>query len=246
MRWEGSVGLYKSDTRDYSPTLGRWTGQDIAYFDGPNLYEAMVSSPSTRVDPSGLLAPRDQRFGKSKRFWDWYHKQVKQKGDPDLTKEDADDYEQEWEDQGKPDGEGKTEKEPQSETTEPQSETESGNAGQSGQEGGAPSDDAQGDANRTGYNPATGTYDPADSPDYDPTEDPAYDPGPDGGLDFAPAVEEVGYFFEKLAEKLTELATPPKGNYNPMTGVSGVNPLGGATVTEVPVRVPVRVPVVAP
>ena len=55
MRWEGGVGLYHSDTRDYSPTLGRWTGQDYlgGYVDGANLYQFVRSSPSVHTDPFG-------------------------------------------------------------------------------------------------------------------------------------------------------------------------------------------------
>ena len=55
MRWESGVGLYHSDTRDYSPTLGRWTGQDYlgGFVDGGNLYEMEASEPVARLDATG-------------------------------------------------------------------------------------------------------------------------------------------------------------------------------------------------
>ncbi|HYO10146.1 MAG TPA: RHS repeat-associated core domain-containing protein [Tepidisphaeraceae bacterium] len=51
----GGAGLYHFRHRDYSPTLGRWLEQDpLGYADGPSLYLYVASSPSTRLDPSGL------------------------------------------------------------------------------------------------------------------------------------------------------------------------------------------------
>lgn len=53
-RYDATTGLYHFRFRDYDPELGRWTRQDPAgYVDGGNLYEALLSSPVSWLDPSG-------------------------------------------------------------------------------------------------------------------------------------------------------------------------------------------------
>ena len=42
-----------------------------------------------------------------KKFWNWYHRQVKKKGDPDLEKEEAEQLCKEWKDMGEPGPDGK-------------------------------------------------------------------------------------------------------------------------------------------
>ncbi len=59
------------------------------------------------MDPRGL-AWWDRTYGLPKRFWDWYHRSVKRKGDPDVpSKEDADELAKQWEKEGKPGGDKK-------------------------------------------------------------------------------------------------------------------------------------------
>ena len=53
------------------------------------------------------LSKFDKFFGLPKTFWNWYHKQVKKKGDPDATKEEAEELFEEWNQLGKPKSDGK-------------------------------------------------------------------------------------------------------------------------------------------
>jgi RHS repeat-associated protein len=54
-RFDRTLGLFAFGHRDLSTSLGRWLRQDpIGYVDGPSLYQFVLSSPYTFVDPSGL------------------------------------------------------------------------------------------------------------------------------------------------------------------------------------------------
>ena len=106
--WNALTGLSHHRARQYSPSLGRWTGPDpIGEAGGLNLY-AYVGNGATRwIDLFGLQ-PKDKRFGLGRDFWRWYHRQRKQPGDPDLEERgEAMPFYEEWEELGKPDPEGK-------------------------------------------------------------------------------------------------------------------------------------------
>jgi RHS repeat-associated protein len=117
--YDPQTGLVRLGARDYDVQVGRWTTRDPAGFFGgyPNLYEYVGSDPINATDPLGL-APGDQRFGLPKDFWRWYHRQVKQPGDPDLNKPDAQELFDEWKRLGKPDAEGKPTEQPRDEPSE--------------------------------------------------------------------------------------------------------------------------------
>jgi RHS repeat-associated protein len=103
-------GLYDSDTalvrfgvRDYDAETGRWTSKDPILFLGgdSNFYGYVYNNPINAIDINGLTK-WDKIFGLPKDFWRWYHRQVKKKGDPDLTKEEAEELYEEWKRQGQP------------------------------------------------------------------------------------------------------------------------------------------------
>ena len=96
-------GFYYLRNRYYDPRTGRFISKDPIGFGGGdvNLFRYVGNGPVNWVDPFGL-GPKDKLFGLPKKFWNWYHRQRKEKGDPDITKEQADEYYQEWKDLGKP------------------------------------------------------------------------------------------------------------------------------------------------
>jgi RHS repeat-associated protein len=105
-RYDSTTGLYDFRNREYSPTMMRWTTQDpLGYVDGMNDYGFVGGDPISLDDPQGLQ-PKDQRYGLPNDFWDWYHNQRKQKGEPDLTRPEAEEEAEEWRRQGKPRGNG--------------------------------------------------------------------------------------------------------------------------------------------
>jgi len=101
--YDNETGLVRFGARDYSPEIGRWTAKDPILFYGgdSNLYGYVDSDPINSIDPTGL-SKTDKLFGLSKRFWNWYHKKIKQPGDADLDKDGADFWYNQWKDMGKP------------------------------------------------------------------------------------------------------------------------------------------------
>ncbi len=68
---------------------------------GINLYGFVQNDPVNWVDPEGLHK-KDKTYGLPKKFWSWYHKKRKKDGDPDLSRDEADDFLDEWKDLGEP------------------------------------------------------------------------------------------------------------------------------------------------
>ncbi len=97
------TGLVRFGYRDYDPETGRWTAKDPILFAGgdTDLYGYCVNDPVNWSDSDGLN-PKDKHYGLPKKFWNWYHRNVKEKGDPDATKEEAEELYKEWMDLGKP------------------------------------------------------------------------------------------------------------------------------------------------
>jgi RHS repeat-associated protein len=92
--------------RAYDPDLGRWVSRDPIEEDGGlNLYGYIGNNPLNSNDPDGL-APKDRRYGYSKDFWNWVERIWKKRngrGPADnLSKEEAEEAHQEWEDEGSP------------------------------------------------------------------------------------------------------------------------------------------------
>jgi RHS repeat-associated protein len=70
-RFDATSGLYHFRHRDYSPTLGRWTGLDpIRYAAGDvNLYRALGNGPVIWLDPNGLDRIDRTQAGKLTLLW---------------------------------------------------------------------------------------------------------------------------------------------------------------------------------
>jgi RHS repeat-associated protein len=107
----GAFLIQYSRARYYDYDTGRWYQRDpLGYVDGMGLYQYVGGRPLMVPDPFGL-APGDQKYGLPDKFWRWYHRQYKQEGDCDISKDDAYDLYDEWEDMGEPDEEGHVTKE---------------------------------------------------------------------------------------------------------------------------------------
>ncbi len=105
-------GLYDRDTklvrfgyRDYDPETGRWTAKDPIGFAGgdTDLYGYCLGDPVNLTDADGL-APKDKHYGLPKRFWNWAHRKLKERGITigDFSKEDAEEMHKQWESEGRP------------------------------------------------------------------------------------------------------------------------------------------------
>src|SRR5208337_832013 len=96
-------GLYYMRARYYDPAVGRFISEDPIGFAGGdvNLFAYVLNNPVNSTDPGGL-APNDKTYGLPKDFWNWYHRNIKKPGDPDLSKEEAEVYYKEWKALGQP------------------------------------------------------------------------------------------------------------------------------------------------
>ena len=105
--WNRESGLILAPFRLYDPSLRRWLSRDpIGESVENNLFAYAKGDPVNLVDPDGL-APRDRRFGLPNDFWDWYHRNRKRPGYPDLNRGEAHDYYEEWKAEGRPRGDKK-------------------------------------------------------------------------------------------------------------------------------------------
>ena len=126
--WCPVTGLYEYQMRKYRPKIGRWLSRDpvdesfsilllnfLSILHSTQFVRqhpffsakyAFVLNNCNLVDVLGEQ-PRDKYYGLPERFWHWYHKNVKQNGDPDLTKEEAHDEYDNWVKQGKPGADSK-------------------------------------------------------------------------------------------------------------------------------------------
>jgi RHS repeat-associated protein len=100
---DNGTGLLYYRARYYSPRMERFVTEDPIGFRGGdvNLYAYVWDNPIRFVDSYGL-SKFDKFYGLSKKFWRWYERKMKRKGDPDLTKEEARELYKEWEKLGKP------------------------------------------------------------------------------------------------------------------------------------------------
>ncbi|WP_437745460.1 RHS repeat-associated core domain-containing protein [Sorangium sp. So ce1504] len=101
--YDRDTGLVRLGSRDYDAEAGRWTGKDPIRFGGRdnNLYAYASNDPVNWTDVTGH-SKFDKLYGLSKKFWNWYHRQVKRNGDADLSKEEAEDLYREWKELGEP------------------------------------------------------------------------------------------------------------------------------------------------
>ena len=106
--FDKETNLHYNYFRDYDPQTGRYVESDpIGLGGGINTYSYVDQDPLRFVDPLGH-AKADKTFGLPKKFWNWYHRKVKREGDRDIaTKEEADEWAEEWRRKGKPSGDKK-------------------------------------------------------------------------------------------------------------------------------------------
>jgi RHS repeat-associated protein len=105
--YDPETGLHYNYFRYYNPQTGRYITPDpIGLEGGINLFAYVGGNPVRWIDPLGLVRG-DKLYGFPKSFWQWYHRNVKRPGDPDLDLESAKTYYDEWKSLGKPGPEGK-------------------------------------------------------------------------------------------------------------------------------------------
>ena len=106
---DSETGLYYNWNRYYNPKTGRYiTADPIGLAGGMNLYAYVGGNPVNFTDPLGYV----RKGGKSGQWWEytdrnfqrWFHKCVKQDGDPDATRAELSDAYALWVEYGKPDG----------------------------------------------------------------------------------------------------------------------------------------------
>ena len=103
--YDPDTGLVRFGVRDYDPVPGRWISKDPARFlFGTNLYAYVENDPINGFDPTGLTRG-DQWYGFNDRnFQNWVHRQMKDSGQADFTKQELKQLYEDWKAQGKPGG----------------------------------------------------------------------------------------------------------------------------------------------
>ena len=96
-----TAGLMFYRARYYNPAWGRFVSEDpIGVAGGVNLYGYVSQNPEFFVDPNGTA--QGNSFGFPKLFWNWYHRVIKEPGDPDLDYDGAKYWHGYWCSIGKP------------------------------------------------------------------------------------------------------------------------------------------------
>ena len=100
--YDSETQLHYNWNRYYDPRVGRYiTSDPIGLSASINTYSYVDSNSLRWTDIRGL-SKFDKFFGLPKKFWQWYHRNEKRPGDPDLDPETAKDLHKEWKDKGSP------------------------------------------------------------------------------------------------------------------------------------------------
>jgi RHS repeat-associated protein len=87
--FDRETNLHYNYFRDYDPQTGRYVQADpIGIAWDKNLFAYVKNAPLTASDSLGL-GPTDKTYGLPKDFWNWFHRQYKKPGDPDIGKNAA-------------------------------------------------------------------------------------------------------------------------------------------------------------
>ena len=111
-RWDSGPIIPASDGLSYANAASGIYGARPP--SNPSLYEPESPVPAQAKRDGAQSAGMGNYFGLSRDFWNWYHKQYKGPGDPDIDKPTARQLYDEWQTNGRPDGEGHRTVEPES------------------------------------------------------------------------------------------------------------------------------------
>jgi len=90
------------DSSDFDAEHPRWPAGSPGGIGGE--FKPMDEDADNDADDGTIIiaSPHEQRFGLPDEFWQWYHRQVKQPGDSDITRPEVLPIYQEWLRLGKP------------------------------------------------------------------------------------------------------------------------------------------------